>query len=145
MLPLRARVDLGVMAIKEFSTFPKASKLLKPQHHIVYWHIRTLVGEVLPLCRDALAIFCSLGWLGQFFMMATFNLCSIKTTFNFITYFIAIVTRIDWVRRLRNKYTQVPRFLHHNHATILISITYSYKVLLKENISNSKNGIITVC
>ena len=30
MLPLGARVDLGAMAIKEYSAFPKASTLLGP-------------------------------------------------------------------------------------------------------------------
>ena len=35
VLPLRARVDLGVMAIKRYSTFPKAPALLEPHHQIV--------------------------------------------------------------------------------------------------------------
>ena len=34
-LPLWARVDLGVMAMKGYSTFPKAPVLLKPQHQVV--------------------------------------------------------------------------------------------------------------
>ena len=47
MLPLQARVDLGVMAIKKYSAFPKA------QH---YWNLtirlfsvisRTLIGGVI--------------------------------------------------------------------------------------------------
>ena len=32
MLPRRARVDLGAMAIKGYSAFPKAPALLEPQH-----------------------------------------------------------------------------------------------------------------
>ena len=35
MLPLLARVDQGVMAIKEYSAFPKAPALLEPHHQIV--------------------------------------------------------------------------------------------------------------
>ena len=35
MLPLQARVDLGVMAIKGNSKFPKAPALLEPHHHLV--------------------------------------------------------------------------------------------------------------
>ena len=35
MLPLRARVDLGAMAMKGYSAFPKAPALLKPHHQIV--------------------------------------------------------------------------------------------------------------
>ena len=35
VLPLQAKVDLGVMAIKGYSAFPKAPALLELQHHIV--------------------------------------------------------------------------------------------------------------
>ena len=35
MLPLWVRVDLGAMAMKEYSAFPKASALLKPHHLII--------------------------------------------------------------------------------------------------------------
>ena len=35
MLPLRARENLVAMAIKEFSTFPKALALLEPQYQII--------------------------------------------------------------------------------------------------------------
>ena len=35
MLPHEARVDLGVMAMKGYSAFPKAPALLEPRHYIV--------------------------------------------------------------------------------------------------------------
>ena len=35
MLPLPARVDLGVMAMKGYSAFPKAPALLELHHQIV--------------------------------------------------------------------------------------------------------------
>ena len=35
VLSLQARVDLGVMAMKGHSTFPKAPALLEPHHQIV--------------------------------------------------------------------------------------------------------------
>ena len=35
VLPLGTRVDLGAMAMKEYSTFPKAPVLLEPRHQIV--------------------------------------------------------------------------------------------------------------
>ena len=35
LLPLRARVDLGAMAIKGYSALPKAPALLEPHHQIV--------------------------------------------------------------------------------------------------------------
>ena len=34
-LPLRARVDLGAMAMKGRSAFPKALALLEPHHQII--------------------------------------------------------------------------------------------------------------
>ena len=40
MLPLRARVYLGIMIIKEYSAFPKASALLEPYPQIVLWDIQ---------------------------------------------------------------------------------------------------------
>ena len=35
MLPLRVGVDLGVMAMKGYSTFSKASELLEAQNQVV--------------------------------------------------------------------------------------------------------------
>ena len=35
MLPLRARVDLGAMAMKGYSVFPKAPELLEPHYQNV--------------------------------------------------------------------------------------------------------------
>ena len=40
MLPFRARVDLGAMAMKGYSAFPKAPASLEPYHQIVYCHIQ---------------------------------------------------------------------------------------------------------
>ena len=38
------RVDLRVMAMKEYSAFPVAAALLKPHRQIVLYHIKTLIG-----------------------------------------------------------------------------------------------------
>ena len=35
MLPLQVKADQGAMAMKEYSTFPKAPALLEPHNHIV--------------------------------------------------------------------------------------------------------------
>ena len=35
MLPVRARVDLGAMAMKGYSAFPKVPALLGPHHQIL--------------------------------------------------------------------------------------------------------------
>ena len=65
MLPLWARVDLGMMAGKGYSAFPKL------QH---YWSLtirlfsvisRTLFGGFLTLCREAVSVFYSPSWLGH--------------------------------------------------------------------------------
>ena len=54
MIPPWARVDLGVMAIKKYSAFPKALALLEP-HHQMYFSVisRPLVGGggLTPLQR----------------------------------------------------------------------------------------------
>ena len=35
VLPRQAKLDLGAMAMKGYSVFPKALALLEPHHHIV--------------------------------------------------------------------------------------------------------------
>ncbi len=65
MLPPRARVDLGAMAIRGTLHSPKLQN---------YWNLtirlfsvisRTLVGGVLPLCREAVGVFYSPSRLGN--------------------------------------------------------------------------------
>ena len=59
MLPLRARVNLGAMAIKGYSTFSKAPALLEPHHQIVLCHIQdTRCGwwDLSPLHRNSRCI-----------------------------------------------------------------------------------------
>ena len=56
MLLLLVRVDLGTMAMKGYSAFPKAPALLEPHHQIVLCHI---------LCKGAVGIFYKFYfWLG---------------------------------------------------------------------------------
>ena len=40
MLPFQARVDMGAMATKGYSTFPKAPASLEPHYQIVWCHIQ---------------------------------------------------------------------------------------------------------
>ena len=50
MLQLRARVNQGAMAMKRYSTFPKAPALLEPHHQIVWHHIQdSYWGNLNPL------------------------------------------------------------------------------------------------
>ena len=58
VLPFRARLDQGAMAMKWCSAFPKASASLEPHHQIVYCYIQdTHWGGVLPpLQRCSLCI-----------------------------------------------------------------------------------------
>ena len=66
MLPCWVRVDLGAMAMKRCSIFPKAPALLEPHHQIVSCHIQDTnwVG-VLLFCRDAVGVFYSPSRLGK--------------------------------------------------------------------------------
>ena len=64
MLPLWARGDLGAMAIKWYSSFPKAPVLLEPHQQIIKCHIQNTREGVLPLCRDAVNVFYNSNWLG---------------------------------------------------------------------------------
>ena len=43
----------SALAKKGYSTFPLIPELPESHHQIVLCHIRTLVGEHLPVCRDA--------------------------------------------------------------------------------------------
>ena len=74
MLPFRVRVDLGVMAMKKPPHCPKL------QH---YWNLsirlfrvisRTLVGDALLLCRDAVSVFYSPNRQGKRTIMFNFKL-----------------------------------------------------------------------
>ena len=59
MLPRRARVDLGAMAIKGYSAFPKAPALLEPHHLIAQCHNQE------TRCREAVGVFYSPNRLGN--------------------------------------------------------------------------------
>ena len=60
MLPFRARVDQGAIAMKGWSAFLKAPASLEHHHPIVHCHMQDTpwVG-VLPLCRGAVGVFYS--------------------------------------------------------------------------------------
>ena len=59
VLPLQARMDLGALAMKGYSTFPKAPALQEPRHQIVLCHFRTLIVVVLTLGKDTVVVFYS--------------------------------------------------------------------------------------
>ena len=65
MLSLQPSVDLGTVAMKEYSTFPKAPALLEPHHQIFSVISRTLVGGVTPICRDTFGVYNSPNLLCQ--------------------------------------------------------------------------------
>ena len=60
VLPLRARVDLGAMAMKGYSTFPQGSSIAgtSPSDCLVSYPGQSL-GGILPLCRGAVGVFYS--------------------------------------------------------------------------------------
>ena len=47
MLPLWAKVNLGAIAMKRYSAYPKFPALLEPCHQIIWSHIRTLARTYL--------------------------------------------------------------------------------------------------
>ena len=54
---LWVKVDLGAMAMKEYSTFPNAPTLLEPHHQIVLCHIQDIRwGSLTPLQRSSRSI-----------------------------------------------------------------------------------------
>ena len=62
--PLWIKVDLGVMALKGYLTFPKAPGQ-EPHHQIQFSVIsKTLINMPLPLCSDAAVIFYNCNQLG---------------------------------------------------------------------------------
>ena len=97
MLPLRARVDLGAMATKGYSAFPKAPALLEPHHQIVHCHIQdTRWGGVLPLCREAAGVFYSPSRLGKSYFLlkiAVFKDSNETLIFQFVGQFVYVRTR----------------------------------------------------
>ena len=73
MLPRRARVNLGAMAMKGYSAFPKAPPLLEPTTRLFSVISRTLIWGVLPLCREAVSVFYSLSQLGKSILIDIMN------------------------------------------------------------------------
>ena len=55
--PLWTRVDLGAMAIRGTSYFPKHPHYWSLSITLFYIISSSLLGEVLPLCRDAVGVF----------------------------------------------------------------------------------------
>ena len=51
MVPLQARVDMGAMAMKRYSAFPKTPELLESHHHIVCYIWDTCCKGLTPLQR----------------------------------------------------------------------------------------------
>ena len=73
VLPIRTRMYLGAMVIKGYSAFPKAHGLLELQLFSAI--SRTLVGWVLPLCREAVDVFYSPNRLGQLWRGTSYSPC----------------------------------------------------------------------
>ena len=77
MLPLRARGDLGAMAMKGTPHSPKLQRhwdLTIRLFSVISW---TLVDGVLPLCRGAVSVFYSPSRLGKVKLCLKFDLVSL--------------------------------------------------------------------
>ena len=134
MLPLRPRVDLGAMAIKGYSAFPKASILLKPHHQIVLCHKQdTLLQGILAHCREAVGVFYSLTRLGK---------CQFDTE-NYLTRW---QLQIHW--EVEDDYEVFGedyfQYLHHHHHVVplaRISLTLSRHFSLSFIASGRSSGL----
>ena len=73
MVPLQVRVGLRIMAINGCSHFPKLQHYWSLTIRLLSVISRTLVRKVLPLCWDAVGVFCSSSWLGQVFGVVTWS------------------------------------------------------------------------
>ena len=118
MLPLHARVDLGVMTMKRYTAFPIVSGLQEPHHQIVLYYIQetrwesltplqrsswriqqlqltkpkdTCLGEVLPLGREAIGVFYSPSRLGNPTKVRNMNFSFDIQYLRFINLFIYFV------------------------------------------------------
>ena len=87
MLPVRDRVDLGVMVMKGYSAFPQAPALLEPHHQIVYRNILdTRWWAVLPLWREAVGVLYCFSWVGKSsHIKAYLFFCFMGIAFYFLT------------------------------------------------------------
>ena len=79
MLPLRARVDMGAMAMKGYSAYSKSLSLPLLHHHIIDSHMQDIRWwGVLPLWREAVGVFYSPSRLGNcanyLFYIGIFNI-----------------------------------------------------------------------
>ena len=98
MLPLHARMDLGVMAIKRYSAFSKAPALLEPHHQIPQCHKQdTCWLGVLPLWREPVSIFYSSRWLGNHIL--SFNVRDYGDKYENII-MISIINESYWLHRV---------------------------------------------
>ena len=67
MIPLRVKEDQAVIAVKGYSTFPRAIELETDHQMVLMSYARQLVcvwGEVLPLRRDSVGVFYSFEPIG---------------------------------------------------------------------------------
>ena len=127
MLLFQARIDLGAMLIKGFSTLRKA--LLEPHHQIVYCYTQdTLLGSLIPLQRSSQCIL------------------KPQMTGLFIVLFCAIITRdsvspstyfINYVQIVFGKYSSVSRlkypyscFSSHFYFIVFVIILFGFMLSL---------------
>ena len=118
MLPLQARVDLALMAMKGYPAFPKAPTLLEPHHQILSVISRTLVGGILLLSRKAVVVFYSPSWLSKCILMLLsvdksllLNHMNLSTNFTLVAAF-----KLNW---FSTKIEELKTLLECNLLTIV--------------------------
>ena len=78
VLPLWFSVNLGGIAIKEYSAFPKFKHYWSLTIRLFCVISETLVGEVLTFCRDAVSVIYSPRRLGSVYLDRSFSLIPIR-------------------------------------------------------------------
>ena len=73
VLPLQVRVELGVMAMKVYSTFPQSSMTGASPFDSLLSYPGCVSEEVFPLCRDTLSVFYTPSQLGYKFGLVETN------------------------------------------------------------------------
>ena len=108
VLPLRARVDLGVSAMKLYSALPKAPVLLELTIRLFSVISRIFVGRVLPFCREAFGVFNSTSRLGKCQSEERFTFILMETKYP-INVMVFEVVKIMVTLYLYSSFRMVPR------------------------------------
>ena len=91
MLPLQVKVDMGALAMKGYSTFPKTPALLKPHHQIVKCYIRDTHWWGSYRSAGLFLLFLAFWFICLTFFLVHFKNCSKYLTRGIVLVFIPFI------------------------------------------------------